>query len=205
MLSLKPLNGIRFAEEFSRHKFALWTVAASAMAGVATPSEALAAKLGIALEPLAGYEQVQKLLPSQHTTTRFFYGARLRAGLPLVSAEAEYTRANDTEAFPGSSMSTQDDRLKVGLVSSIGLGKLIRMLARAGVQGQQSTVTTDGVTTVYPIEYKPYAGAGLSVALGKQIQGNAGVTVVFRQWPDMSRNDYQATAGFTIRFGTSDL
>src|SRR4051812_25574505 len=85
-------------------------------------SGALAAPpVAITVEPIIGYERVQKLVPQRHSRDRLTYGARARAGIPAVSAELEFTRAEDTEDFSGQALSRvkdQDDRLKLGVVSS---------------------------------------------------------------------------------------
>jgi hypothetical protein len=160
-------------------------------------------KLGV--EPIIGYERVQKLLPEPHTRQRLVYGARLTAGLLLFSAEAEYTRSGDSKEFPelGITSKETDDRLKMGLRSSIGMGALLSLILRGGVQASRSTTedTAGGVTTktMTPIQYDPYLGLGLSASLGGKFVLTGNVTAIFNDFPDMAKNDYQTTLGFAIR------
>src|SRR4051812_15642989 len=98
-----------------------------------------AAGFSFGLEPLVGYERVQKIVPTQHTSDRLMYGGRAIFGVPLVSGELEYTRGMDTETFTSPSLTTKDtdDKVKAGLRSSIRLGSLFYLLARAGGQAKQ--------------------------------------------------------------------
>ena len=95
---------------------------------------------GIGLEPVVGYERVQKLVPTAHTSDRLVYGARLTLGVPLLSVEAEYLRGTDTEAFPSNDLTTidTDDKIKVGLRSRLALGSLLSFTLRAGGQANFS-------------------------------------------------------------------
>lgn len=158
------------------------------------------------LEPIFGYERVQKLVPTPHTKDRLVYGVRYSLGVPLLSAEAEYTRGMDQESFPSSNLDTKDtaDRLKVGIRSRVRMGSFLSAFARAGGEAyrniHEETVSGATTKTEEPIKYSPYAGAGLNARLGKQFALNAGLTVIFRNFPVMTQNDYQATAGFTVKF-----
>ena len=157
-------------------------------------------------EPIIGYERVQKLVPSPHTKDRLLYGARYSLGLGFLGAEAEYTRSSDTENFPSSNLETQDtsDRLKIGArIRFLSLGILsasARLGGEASRNGHQETVSGNTTTTTEPIRYRPYAGAILNGRLGRSLGLHAGLTVIFRDFPDMAQNDYQATAGFSLKF-----
>lgn len=162
--------------------------------------------IGFSLEPIIGYDRVQKLTPTAHTTDRLVYGGRLIVGVPLLSVEVEYTRGTDHEDFPTSGLSTKDtaDKGKLGVRSSIGLGKLFSFIARAGAQGSRTVheSTSAGVTTrtETPIEYDPYAGAGLRIRFGRrsQISLAADLTAVITDTSDLSKNEYLLTSGFAV-------
>lgn len=168
-----------------------------------TPS-AQAQMFELGIEPIIGYEMAQKLLPTRHRVSRLTYGGRITAGILLISAELEYTRANDEESYsaPARTIADTDDKLKLGLRSGFGLGRLIRLTARGGVQAQQNKhdETIAGVTrTSYtPVTYNPYAGAELRLRLTNKITASAGVVVVVHDFNDMVQNEYQTTAGFSI-------
>ena len=167
--------------------------------------DAVAAPITLGIEPIIGYERVQKLQPTQHMTNRLMYGARITAGIPLVAAEAEVTRGDDTESFPAQDLTIRDtdDKVKLGLRSSLRLSSLLSFQARAGGQAKRNTheVTTAGQTekTVGAIVYKPYAGLGLTSRLGHLFALSGGVTVVFNDFPRMAGNEYQTTLGFNIK------
>ena len=172
----------------------------------ARSAHAVASPVTIGVEPIIGYERVQKFVPERHTKDRLTYGARVTAGIPLVSGEAEYTRGTDTEDFPAQALTTKDmdDKLKVGLRSSMNVSSLLSFQARAGGQAKRNTheETASGVTTqtVGDITYRPYAGMGLSSKMIPGFELSGGVTVVFNKFPDMSQNEYQSTLGMRIRF-----
>lgn len=157
------------------------------------------------VEPVIGYERVVTLIPTLHTTDRLTYGARVRAGLPLLAVEAEYTRGSSSETYTAQDLATKDtaDKAKLGLRSTLSLGKLLSFNARAGAQASRNTheQTTGGVTTTTEeaMEIHPYAGAGLTIKMGKKVAFNAEVVTVFRNFSRFEDNEYQATAGFILK------
>lgn len=164
-----------------------------------------ASAVGLDIEPIIGYEMNQKFTPTQHTTNRMTYGARVTLGVILMSIEAEYTRGTDTETFPdiATTIKDTDDKIKLGLRSALGPSRM-KIIARGGVQAKQNinetTVSGTMTKTTSPVTYKPYAGAGLRIGLGAKIALTGGVTAVFNDFPDMEKNDYQTTLGLSIKF-----
>ena len=175
------------------------------------PSQAFAAPLGFrfTIEPVVGYERVEKIFPDRHFVSRFFYGVLVTGGIPLASLEAEYTRGRDDERFPDLGITQVDDldRLKLGVRSRFDLTNFLWLVGRGGVQATKlkTTRTEGGVTTAtsFPITYDPYAGAALQVRLASTVRGEVGVTAVFKDFPRMEHNDYQVHAGFSIQLGSS--
>jgi hypothetical protein len=165
-------------------------------------------KMGFALgvEPIIGYEQVQKVAPTPHTTSRLTYGVRITAGIPLLAAEAEYTIGQNTEAFPAADLTIKDksDAIKVGLRTGLNLSSIVRLTGRGGVRAQKNihteTTSTTNTVTTQPLTYDPYGGAGLRVRLTPKITGSAEVVAIFTDWPHMDKNEYQTTAGFEVSF-----
>jgi hypothetical protein len=160
--------------------------------------------LGVDIEPVVGYERTQKLIPTPHTKDRLVYGARLTAGFLLLSAEAEYLRGTDSEVFTNPDFSTKDtsDIGKAGVRSTLRLGGLISFVLRAGLQAKRDSheLTLGGVTTTTtdPIVAKPYAGAGLRASLASKIAFEANIVAIIIDQHNLSKNEYQATAGFTV-------
>lgn len=178
----------------------------AALALLAPALSQAAELLSFTVEPLVGYERAQKIVPTPHTNSRYFYGVRVTAGLPLISAEGEATQSQDDEEFPNQSLTTKDKDLKIkaGLRSSYSLSSLITAFVRGGGQATKNTheEITSGVSVVTdtPIVYKPYAGGGLTIHMGRAFNLTGGVTVVFNDFPNMDKNDYQASLGFTVKF-----
>lgn len=164
----------------------------------------MAAGLTTNVEPIIGYERVQKFVPTPRTRERLVYGARVTAGLPLISGELEYLRAGDTEIFPTTSttISEVEDKARLGIRSQLRLAGFLSFFLRAGAQARQvrrdTTVGASTTSTTDPISYNPYAGAGLRVGLSNKISFVADVTTVFRNFPNFSDNDYMTTASLSI-------
>jgi hypothetical protein len=170
-----------------------WTLTPAAQAAIRTT-----------LEPIIGYERVQILRPDPHSTNRMFYGGRLTVGSNIFALEAEYTRAELEETFPDVDTTTKSmaDKAKAGLRGGFALGRLLRMNLRAGAQASKESidVTTRGSTsrTNVPITYDPYGGAGFKLMLTPKTSLSAEVVAVFKDFPSMSGNEYQTSAGFAI-------
>lgn len=166
---------------------------------------ALPQGLTVAVEPIFGFEHIQKLSPTVHFKNRLTYGARFTAGYLVLSGEGEYTRASDAESYPLEDLSLKDtdDTFKLGVRTGYALSQLFIASLRVGGQARRSSheQTTAGVTTVSDraIEVHPYAGTELRVALSDRLALSAGVLVVFNDIRDMTKNEYQTTAGFQIR------
>jgi hypothetical protein len=180
-------------------------VTAFLLSGTLGARPAAAAGFGLTLEPIIGYERVQKLIPDPHYTTRMLYGARMTFGFLILSVEGELTRSNDEEAFTSQDLATKDvtDKLRAGLRSGFRMGSLLQLHIRGGGQASRNhhEETRAGVTSTSedPLVVKPYLGAGLRAALAPKIYGTAEVVTVIRDLNDLQQNEYQLTAGFSIR------
>jgi hypothetical protein len=169
-------------------------------------SVSFAAPMGVTtnVEPIIGYERTQKFVPTPRTRERLVYGARVTVGLPLISAEAEYTRAGDSEVFPATSTTIGEieDKARIGLRSNLRLTGFLSFFLRAGAQARQirrdTTVGASTTSSTDPIQYNPYAGAGLRVGLGGKVAFIVDVTTVFRSFPNMNNNDYMTSASLSI-------
>jgi hypothetical protein len=177
-----------------------------AAAFIATPALAITPdQLHLHVEPIVGVNWTQRTVPTPHVTGEFVYGGRVSAGVPLLSLEAEYTHGVSQETYlsPDLQIRDTDDRGKLGLVSEAGLGGPMSGHLRAGAQASRNKheETTAGVTSVLenPVHYDPYAGAGFRFSLTPQTYFSADLTVVFNDVHDMSKNEYQTSAGFAIR------
>ncbi len=157
------------------------------------------------VSPLFGYETVYRSTPTPHTTAKVMYGIRLTAGYEKISAELEFTRSNDTENYINApqKISYLDEKLKLGVRSSYGISSLFSISVRLGGQAKQSTVesTSNNVTTTTKNdpEYSPYAGGAFNAYLGK-IGFHLGTTVVFKDFNDMGKNEYQNTIAVSTGF-----
>ena len=161
--------------------------------------------LQFTITPIVGYERVQEIVPTPHTKDRLTYGARATLGIPLLSAEVEYTQAQSSEDFnPSQDLMTKDSaqQLKIGARTQVNLTTKIYGIGRAGVQATKNhhEQTTGGVTTAVdqPIYYKPYGGVGFGVSILPKVRATGEIVAVFNKFPDMSQNEYQTTVGLTI-------
>lgn len=157
------------------------------------------------IEPIFGFERVQKISPTAHTSDRLTYGARVTLGVPAISLEGEYLYGRDTENFSSTSITETDNRLKIGLRSGLNLGSFIRLNARAGMQitRNQFEQASDGTVTLTLINealYAPYAGLGLKVNLLSMLAASGEFVAVMLDTADFSQNEYQATIGLIIKF-----
>src|SRR4051812_34420828 len=124
----------------TRHRAA----AAFLLSGLVFAPATARALISTSVEPIIGYERVQMLAPTPHTTERMVYGARAVVGVLMLSAEAEVTRGQSTELFPLTVTQFEDktDKARLGLLSSVKLLGLVSAYLRAGGQASQSTQTT---------------------------------------------------------------
>lgn len=156
------------------------------------------------IEPIVGYETVFRALPTPHTSTRLIYGARISAGVSLISGELEYTKGQDTENYlvAPEKVTNYDEKLKLGLKSTYNFNQYMFANARLGAQASKNTEedVNGGITTKteHDIKIAPYAGAGLGVRIANLITVNAGVTAVVPDTSDMEKNDYQYTLSIGI-------
>lgn len=156
------------------------------------------------VEPIVGYETVFRPFPTPHTSTRMVYGARVIAGVPLLSGEIEYTKGQDTEDYlvAPEKIVNYDEKLKLGIRSTYNFNKYMFTSFRLGGQASKNTeeVTNTGIVTKteHDIKYDPYAGANLGIKISRIISISAGVTAVFNDISDMGKNDYQYSLAIGI-------
>lgn len=177
--------------------------------GIGLSSTYALGKVGVEVEPIVGYERQQKLYPTPHRRDVLVYGALVTLGVPLLSVESEYLHSMDTETSTSPAFTNKEtiDKVKVGGRSTVRLVGFLYAWARLGVQAKRIRTerTVGGVTTTSenPVDWDPYAGAGLRAKISPMFAFDAGVTVIFNDWPDMNRNEYALTAGFTIKLGST--
>lgn len=157
------------------------------------------------IEPLYGYQTVFRDSPTPHLQTRAMYGLRASAGPDLLSAEAEYSRASDTEEFSTAPEKVyhEDDSFKLGIRSTYNLNEYIFSSARLGAQATQGKEesTSGGVVTTKTkdLRYNPYAGASLGIRVGV-FSLNASATMVFSDYSDLTKNEVQHTLSFGVGY-----
>lgn len=158
----------------------------------------------LTVEPIVGYERVQKIEPTPRTESRFYYGVRASYGVPLLSAEAELTRAQESDSFPEQDLKLEETSttLMLGLRSNFNHEGIIGLYLRAGGHARKSEVekTQDGVKTIDEpaVRLSPYAGTGLNIRLARYFSLNAGLTVIFTGEPKGSDKEYRTSLGFSI-------
>ena len=162
-------------------------------------------KGSLSVEPVLGYEKVQSILPTPHTSNRLFYGIRANWGPELLSLEAEATQSKDDSTHENGTVevSQTSKNYTLGLRSSYGLGRNFKWYLRAGGSARDSkyTKTEAGVTTTQePATYiSPYAGSGLTLNMFGFFSLNAGITAVFTDHKNVSEPEYQSSLGFSVK------
>lgn len=161
-------------------------------------------KGNLTVEPIVGYERVQKIEPTARTSSRFYYGVRANYGVPLLSAEGELTRAQESESFSERDLKIEETAttLMLGLRSSFNHQGMIGAFLRAGGHARKSEIdkTQNGVKTSDDpaVRISPYAGTGLNIRLASYFSLNAGITVIFTGEPKGSDKEYRTSLGFSI-------
>ena len=155
------------------------------------------------IQPIVGYEVQRKENPTR-TQLVFVYGARVTAGYKILALEGEYTHGTSNETLPASSQNIREttDRFRLGLRSSYDLMSILTATLRGGAEtmNRKTETTTSGVTTTTesPSKVDPYAGLGVSIHVADMISISGDVTVTFRDFGDMKKNDVSSTLGVSI-------
>lgn len=172
-----------------------------------TSLSAWADGMSIRFEPLYGVEHSLNRYPEpERYSTRTFFGARVLAGLTLLSLEVEGNQSNGRRDLPSQNLKTEDQtqRLLIGLRSTVPVSNWVGFFARAGARGsKEKTTITDTSTLVKtvkepPIQWDPYAGTGIQIALSNILAASAGATWIFIK---QGKPDVQYTLGLTMKFG----
>jgi len=164
----------------------------------------LSTQASFKLEPIVGYERVQKILPTPRSKDRLVVGLRAQYGPRLFALEGEATRSSDDETFSDQNLRLKEESyaFRAGFRSSFRL-PFVNWFLRAGGQARKSKIeeTRNGVVSNRePAVYvSPYAGTGLSINFRGMFTANAGITVVFTGRPQGSDREYVTTLGFGVR------
>lgn len=161
----------------------------------------------IKFEPLYGVEHSANRYPEPaRYSTKTFFGLRVLAGVTLLSLELEGNQSNGRRDYPSDNQKVEDQvqRVLVGLRSTVPTTDWLAIFARAGARGsKEKTIITDTSTgnketKEPPLQWAPYAGTGIQIALSNIIAASAGATWIFT---DHGKPDVQYTAGLTLKFG----
>lgn len=175
------------------------------------PATTLALSVGsmttgnLKIEPVIGYERVQSILPTLHTSNRMYYGLRANWGPQHLSLEAEVTQSKEDETYNSGAVEIAETstNYKLGLRSAFNIGRALNWYIRAGASARDSKYerTEAGVTTTQePGTYvSPYAGTGLGINLFSIFSLDAGITAVFTDHRRIDEPEYQSSLGFSIR------
>ena len=161
-----------------------------------------ASQIGVSIEPIIAYDWTYRSNPAPRKTQELAYGGRLAVGFYLFSLEGEYTRSELTETVSGISVYDETHKVKVGIRSTIRMGKTARFAfrLRAGAQGKRIIHREAGVTTTEADVIRPYGGAGLQFRMLRNMSANLDATAIFNEFPNMSTTEYQTSFSLGIRF-----
>lgn len=158
------------------------------------------------IQPIVGYERVQKITPVARTTNRLYYGFRALYGITLISGELQVTQAREDEVLNNGTLTINETATTgmLGIFSQFSHKSILSTFLRAGGHARKSEIksTENGLTTLNKpsVRLSPYAGTGLSLRFGRFFSLSAGLTVVFTGQPDSSDHEYQSDLGFNINF-----
>lgn len=160
------------------------------------------------VEPIVGYELTRRTVPTPRIHGMLIYGARVTAGRPHVSVEAEYTRGTDSESFTSpspQSVSTTQENARLGIRSTFEAAKWTNFVFRAGgAAGRMKQVSVDagGVSSTQDGKWdiRPYAGTGLSFNVSKVVSASLEASYVFRSLEDWRQNTVQWSGSVRMGF-----
>lgn len=163
----------------------------------------------LSIKPIVGFERVQKLVPNPSMKTRFVYGVEALYSLPVGTAEAEITKAQDDSVdlstTPNIRYKDEEVKGKIGLRGTMADG-YFSMYLRGGAQIRQNqqTKTVDGQssTSTSTTKVQPYIGTGIGINVASYFSLDAGITVVYTpsNKSGLSDFEYSPTMGFGIHF-----
>jgi hypothetical protein len=167
---------------------------------------------GLLIEPVIGFEKYYRIEPAPASfQTRTILGVRATYGVVALSGELEATQgtnsSNVLDGLVNKAVKDTRNQLRLGLKSTFPLASFFAFTARAGVRGREdkSEITASGVTTIKEsgVHVDPYAGAGISIAIAKNLAINAGATIT--QFKDVNdAKDYEVTYTLSgaLKFGS---
>lgn len=165
---------------------------------------------GLIITPIAGFEKVQKFVPTPSMKTRMIYGARLVFPLPIGALEAEYTHgqddSTDLSTTPNTFYKDSEDKVKLGLRGSASLGNYFSTYLRGGAQGRQNkqTKTVNNVSTTSTTQSKvqPYIGTGIAIHLLQYFSLNADITATYTPTttPNLKNYEFSPSLGISAGF-----
>ena len=169
----------------------------------------LAAALKV--QPVYSIETTRREYPEPASQiTRTYLGVSAIYGEPIFSAEFEVAQSTYTDTFPStdSEVTSLTRRAMLGVRSYPITSKYFGTFLRAGARVKQETldIKESGQTReeVLPVYVDPYAGAGVTLALGKVFAVNASATMVYNRSADVAESekyDVQYTLSATFKVG----
>ncbi len=162
----------------------------------------------LTITPIVGVERVQKFQPTVQMKTRAIFGLRGVYRLPIASAEAEITRAQDTSNDVTNSTTYKDveDKARLGLRGNFEMGQFFSTYIRGGAQGRQNvqtkTVNSVSTTKTTVSKIQPYVGLGLEIKVMQYFSLTADVTATHTPTNDPNLKDYelQPSLGISLKF-----
>lgn len=164
------------------------------------------------VEPLYSLESTRREYPKPpNQVTKTYLGLSVLYGVPLFSWEFEIAQATYTDSFPDidSEVTSVTRRAMLGVRSYPITSKYWGWYLRAGIRAKQETldIKESGVSRKeeLPIYIDPYAGTGITLAVGNNFSLNGSATMVYNRSADVDkesdRYDVQYTLSATIKVG----
>jgi hypothetical protein len=160
----------------------------------------------LTISPIVGVERIQKLKPTPTMKSRTIFGVEAVYHLPIISFEAIYTHGQDSsyDAVTTTTYKDVDDKMKLGVRGSFGMGAFLSSYLKGGAQvklsKQTRTVSGAASSTSSETKVNPYVGTGLTISVLNTFAITADVTAVYVPTSTAGLSDYeiQPSLGFSI-------
>lgn len=149
------------------------------------------------LEPVIGYQIIERSYPYNHTTGMLLFGGRLVLGSQRLAGEFLYTHGSSSETFsnPQQTVETTRDAFRAGPRTIVPLEQWVSLIFRAGMQGYKDEFSirsaSGTVTSTSGWKYNPYTGVGLILRVFSGLTLDLSGTYIFN-------GDIETSAGFRL-------
>ena len=129
----------------------------------------------VLIEPVIGYQSLERTYPFAHNQGMLTYGVRLVIGTYRLAGEGEFQYGSATENFSNPTVSDETTfyQARVGARTIVPLIEELHLVFRGGLEGfHYSNAISNGTTTLTDSpawKFEPYVGAGVILYMFKAL------------------------------------